>query len=441
MNGPTSTEEAVRVIEKFDTLTFEKRWQVFKSLSSLARAQLLEVVASPGELLRNISEEEMFFMIKQTAGETGLNLLALTTGRQLRYLLDLELWKNDMFDPVAADRWVEILTRIGRDKTLQFVQVTDPELLVTTLHSLVEVQVRNPDVDLAEQMDYLPPFTLDEQFFVKFRRGGTEDAVRSLLETIFDWDDEFYFFLMRELSTGVTTEAQEMASKWRRARLSDHGFPEFDESLMVYQYIPHQELKETPDDTRSDSSGGIEESGGYQDYALSVIREDNFLKQSLALIHDETEMDRIAVELAHLANKVIVADGRDPGSGDDLQRSLRKVSGYINMALEEMCSGNIEQAAGMLKANHMEILFRRGFSLILDLRKDAQKLLRDYVGGVENLGHPLAGLLNGLLQKRPVYAENVFGAVKSREFEYLEDIRYIKSLLDPASIEDNWEPV
>jgi hypothetical protein len=106
-----------------------------------------------------------------------------------------------------------------------------------------------------------------------------------------------------------------------------------------------------------------------------------------------------------------------------------------------MCGDDKSKAADMLRSNHLEFLFRRGFSLIFDLRKEAQKLLRTYEGGVENLGHPLAGLVQGLLKKRPVYASSLPGENKPREFESLEDINLIRGLLDKAVVEESWEPV
>jgi len=161
----------------------------------------------------------------------------------------------------------------------------------------------------------------------------------------------------------------------------------------------------------------------------------------LDAIAEPPEKDRLSQELAHLANKVMVADARDPAEADDLRGSLRKVSGYINIALEEMCGEDASKAADVLRCNHMELLFRRGFSVILDLRKEAQKLLRDYEGGVENLGHPLAGLVQGLFLKRPVFASFVLGESKPREFESLDDIILIRRLLDRALVEESWEPV
>jgi hypothetical protein len=124
-----------------------------------------------------------------------------------------------------------------------------------------------------------------------------------------------------------------------------------------------------------------------------------------------------------------------------MHRTLRKVSGYINIALEELCSDAVSYGVELLRSNHMEILFRRGFSMILDLRKQAHKLIRDYDGGVENLGHPLAELIKGLIQKRPFYAGNVLGEKTGRDFRCVEDIQIIQDLMDTRAIEERWQPI
>ena len=79
--------------------------------------------------------------------------------------------------------------------------------------------------------------------------------------------------------------------------------------------------------------------------------------------------------------------------------------------------------------------------MILDLRKQAHKLIRDYDGGVENLGHPLAELIKGLIQKRPFYAGNVLGEKTGRDFRCVEDIQIIQDLMDTSAIEERWQPI
>ncbi len=76
------------------------------------------------------------------------------------------------------------------------------------------------------------------------------------------------------------------------------------------------------------------------------------------------------------------------------------------------------------------------------MRKDVQRFIREYEGGAENLGSPLAGLVHGLLQKRPFFfAGNVFENQQAREFEFLNDIANIKKLMDRPALEDKWEPI
>jgi len=441
MKDTESPESAVRVIETFDALPLERRVQIFSELSPEAREELVRVVARPGEIIRQMSEEEIFFTVQKLGVDNALGLISLTTGRQLRYLLDLDLWKKEMLNVESAGRWLNIIAAMGEEKILQFVQVTDSELLVSLMNSFIKVRIRDPDIDLVEEKDSLPQFTLDDLFFVHFAVPGSEDTLKRFLETIFEWNTEYYFGLMGELARGVYLETEEEARRLRLARLADRGFPDFDEAVEIYRHIQRGALSSSPSELCREKAEPFEAPRTVLKYPLKVLAPGALFKRSLDAIAEPSEKDRLSQELAHLANKVMVADARDPAEADDLRGSLRKVSGYINIALEEMCGEDASKAADVLRCNHMELLFRRGFSVILDLRKEAQKLLRDYEGGVENLGHPLAGLVQGLFLKRPVFASFVLGESKPREFESLDDIILIRRLLDRALVEESWEPV
>lgn len=431
----------MRIVEAFDLLPQERKKEIFRGLSAAAREGLLGVCSRPAALLRSISPEEIYYSVKELGEEEAVNLVTYSTGSQLTYMLDVDLWKKDMFDPVAARRWLETIGRISEDKIVHFLQVSDPELIVTALHPFVKVHVVNPDLDLVEQRDTLPPFTLDDIFFVEFKIPDSEDMMRRILETVFLNDVERYFGIMEELCHGLVAENEETALKWRRARLADKGFPDFDEATEIYHYLHKTAVVEDPfgeeetDRTREENALPLTE------FPLKVIDRDNILKRCLDRLEESSERDRLATELAHLGNKVMVADGRDPGSFDQLEGSLHKVVGYINMALEETCGDDIERGLSVLSSNHMEILFRRGFSLIMDLRKDAHRLIRDRDGGTENLGYPLAGMLDGLLKKRPTYAGHLLGEKNSREFQYIEDIHYIRELMERVETGDQWESI
>lgn len=433
--------EADGLIQSIHSLPLEKQLDIFMLLPPVAREAFVGNVAKPREILCHVSEEEFFFTVKQLGETNALELLTHCTDSQLLYSIDLEFWKKDMLDFTAAIRWLRIIATLGEDRIVQFVKVVDPELLVSVFRSLVRVQARDPDLDLLDQSDTLPLFTLDDTFFVEFLLDDVEDLMRTFFEQIFYWDSTYYFSLMHSLASDVASENEEMAVKWHHARLADKGFPVFEEALEIYRYLQPFEI--TPPITAG--AAILPELEDQQKllltYPLKVIPNDSLLRRALEKILDPAEKDRIVVELAHVANKVMVADGRDAGNPEDLYSSLDKVSGCINMTLEELWGDNADadDAAGTLLSNHMEILFRRGFSLILDLRKHAQAFVRDYEGGLENLGFPLAGLVRGLFQKRPNFSGDLLGEKNPRVFRSIADLAIIKRLLDKDAIEQAWE--
>jgi hypothetical protein len=243
---------------------------------------------------------------------------------------------------------------------------------------------------------------------------------------------------MQELANTSKLESEEIAVRFRDARLADKGFPDFDEALEIYRYLPKESLGQGPQEP---FPGGAD-TGAPQTvivYPFKTLEGDSLLKQSLDRIHDPDVKHRLAVELAHLANKVMVADVKDPGSLDELQKSLKKVDGYINIALEEVCGANRDLAMKAVSSIHMELLFRRGYSRIVELRKEAEVFVKGLEEGIENLGYPMALVMKALLQKRPLFAGDQKRDYEPREFESLSEVEWVRKLLVRDSFADQWE--
>ncbi len=445
----STEDEALSVIRAFDNLPVERQVAIFRDLSPKARMDLLTTVTHPERIVRRMAPEEVLVTIKQVGEADSLPLIALTTGKQFRYILDLELWRKEEIDVEAAGRWFEILSRIGEGKVLQFSQVSDPELVLTVMSKFVRVKARNPDIDIMEQMDSLPIFTMDDTFFIEFLSPRWEDPVRTVLEAIFEWNHTFYFRIMEELCWGVPTESEQAALHWRQSRLADHGFPDFDEAFEIYRYL-HREgvaaASSMPIDRHDASPTDRDPTDGYDEdmllrYPMRLLEDRTLFRECLDNVQDDEEQDRLSVQLAHLANKVMIADNLDPAAMEALQSGLSKVGGYINIALEEACAGDVSRGAALVCANHMEVLFRRGYSVILDLRREARDLLSEAGAKHEDLGHPLSGLLQGLFHKRPFFAAAYLGTGKARDFSSMADIRTIRDILHKADLQQGWEAI
>ena len=172
-------------------------------------------------------------------------------------------------------------------------------------------------------------------------------------------------------------------------------------------------------------------------YPIQVVGDNSLLSSCLAEMEQPSERDNASMQLAHL----MIADGREPGSIDEIHTSLEKVGGYVNMALEEACNGDVPSALKLLRSSHIEVLFRRGFTMVLDLRKDAFDLVRRSEGGIDNLGVPLAELVKWLLNKQPLYAAHIHGHMRPREFRSITEIQYIRELMATVLDDDRWEHI
>ena len=115
----------IKMMMNLDHLPLEKKINIFGKLSPEARQDFLENLSEPSELVRHISEEEIYFTIKVLGVDEADKLLSLTTSRQLMYILDVEVWNKDEINPHASMYWLNKIINIGEKKILQFLKTSD----------------------------------------------------------------------------------------------------------------------------------------------------------------------------------------------------------------------------------------------------------------------------------------------------------------------------
>jgi len=414
--------------------------QLLRTLSPKAVVALIESLDHPETIVSRLRNHDFYYLVKEAGHGEAMPLLSAGSVKQLLFCSDIEFWKRDMIYPPNVRKWIEIFSKLELHKIEELLGHIDPELLVSILRPFMKARTRNLDLDYLEELDTLPAFTLDNIFFLAFPEPYLENALKTILESLFMLDSNYYYSLMLFLASGVTTEAEDTALRLRTARLAEQGFPSFEDAQAIY----HDQVAASFAFRRESSPFRPDEHEGKQSfislsYPLQSVHKDSLFMRCLNEVEDPQEQDRISLELAQVANKIMVADGLDPSEPKDLYCSLEKASGYINIALEELSSGSLPAAAPDLREYHMEHLFRRGFQSIQWLRKDAYRFISKYEGGIENLGYPLAMLLRDLMKKRPLFAAQAMGESKSRNFETSGDLRFVRNLLSENYLEGSWE--
>src|SRR5208282_4894554 len=80
-------------------------------------------------------------------------------------------------------------------------------------------------------------------------------------------------------------------------------------------------------------------------------------------------------EMALVSNQVLVARAVDFGDPEAVRISVEMTHNYLNLGLEHLAGGDLAAAIEYLRDTHLQLLFRLGVSLTIDLRKRAEGVL------------------------------------------------------------------
>ncbi len=424
---PEDPKEAQKV---FNALPIESQLDIILRASAKKRLQYLFLSEKPEQIVRQLPELEIFLTVKEVGEKDAIDLVSLTTPEQFQYLLDLDLWKKNDLDPRKVLRWMEILIECGEQKVVQFIRSSDPELILLILKKFIHVTTLEGEP--LEVRDRIPLFTLDQHYFMDFKGKGAREVFQPFLETYYRVDSVGYRRLMDALIQELEAELEESELRFRRGRLSDYGFPNFEEALEIYRFV-------NPDSLALEEKAPLLASQGEMKQAkeacpvfyLAYQHEGPFLSSVLSRIKDPLVQDRLRAELADLCNKAMIAEPIDLSTTKEIERVVRKVFHYLNLGLQYLSKEDETKALHNLQAISIQRLFQCGVGATILLRKKAESILNGpwFAGNRENLIF-LDDLheerFQGLLKKRPVlYRKGI-----SEDFKNLEEMREAEGLLD-----------
>jgi hypothetical protein len=302
---------------------------------------------------------------------------------------------------------MEILVESGEKKTSQFIQATDIEFIALLLKKFLHVTTM--DGEPLEGMDRIPPFTLDQYYFIHFKGKRTREVFEPFLQVLYRVDKTNCRRLMDSLIVEFESELEETGYRLRNGRLADYGFPDFEEALEIYRFV------------NPDSFAGGEgfsqavppEETGKEDsiFYLTFQNEGPFFSFILSKIDDAHDQDRLRQEIAALCNKAIVAEAIDLSNIVAMERVIRKVYHCLNLGLQYLSKEDEGKSVGILRSVPVQKLFQYGVSTTLLLRRKAEAILqgRWFSNDQENLvflDPPHFETFEGILRRRPVLYRN-----------------------------------
>jgi hypothetical protein len=295
---------------------------------------------------------DFFFTVQEIGGDDSLPLLAMGRPDQLNHLFDIEWWRKDTMEPARALAWIDRLARAGARKLLEWLHQADFELLVSLFSHWINVSTAPEDVDLVEARETLPPHTLDDVYFWESKYPQFEDLIGQLLTLLFEVNYGFFRELMNHVLYAPGPDFEEQAYRFHRARLEDNAVPAYYDALEIYRAVH-------PGKLRVKKYFGSEDSGhAAPSFALALVRDGDLLGRVLHRITDPQLVRTLQLELASLANKVVVADQLPTDSAHALRQAAGKALAYVNLGLEIRSGGGPAEAEAALKELFLEDVFR-----------------------------------------------------------------------------------
>jgi len=377
---PEDPEEAKRI---FNTLPAEQQLEIVLKTRGKERIHTLFLSDHAQELVQRLPELEVFLTIKEVGEKDSLDLISLTTAEQLQYLLDLEFWKKDELNSEKILDWMELLLESGEERVIRFIQESDPEFIGLLLKKFLKVTTA--DGEPLETSDRIPAFTLDQYYFIHFRAKAARSVFIPFLQILCRIDGEGYRRLMESVIVELDSEMEEIGYRLRNARMTDYGFPDFEEALGIYRFLNPDSLTLQKDSSISRVPEGVDKIS--PPFYLTFRTEGSFLSSVLSRIDDPQEQNRINIELAALSNKAMVAEPIDLFEIDEMKKVIHKVFHYLNLGLQYVSGEEEVKALEALRSLPLQKIFQCGVGATLLLRSKAESILKEpwFSGSRENL--------------------------------------------------------
>jgi len=424
--------------ETFESLNSEKQSKVFHEIPFREKGELLFYSHSPQELTQSLAPEELLLVTQELDLEERSEIIRYANLPQLLFLSDVECWKGDRLNPKGFIYWLETLLA-DEARLLAWFDAMDYETIVASFAKFVKVAKREWEFVPDEMLGDTPYFTLDEYYFV-FVGEENLGTVKRVLEILFENRRGPYSAVLEGVMNELEEELEEEAYRQREMRLGERGFVSPEVARQIYRPISKEEFWKFP---RKDGGGGENKKAFFRhpkvpNYPLLWSPDRLFLDEVLLRFGEEEGAGRefLQEELVWLSNKVIASTKIDFASEEVIREGIERARFFVSLGLEDLSGRNPDEAGKILKERWIEIIFRWGFSLLLELRDEAQGIAREVPDDLQRifldfLNEPYGSLLQGLLKTTPVFPLAGDGKVLEdyRDFRSSADVEWVRKRL------------
>jgi hypothetical protein len=407
------------------------------SLGITDKPSLEEFLVQPQsrKLVREASYQDVFFVIKTVGLADSLELLPMTSQQQRRGLIDLDCWRKDNFHLPSFLEWLAAFVHCGPEETVRLARAVDVNVLSLFLKNCIQVHLLDPEEPRPDLPLVLTP---DDRFGVEIT-GEAESAsmARLLLDALFRFDPSLGYDLIDRVYWGNRVALEEEAYQDKRRRLEEIGFVDYYDALEIYG---EAETK-LPTGERVEVERDLTVSSTLPAMFVASLAPGHYLREALQTIGNADEAERISQGLAALANRLLSVYSVTPGDLDKVKPALEEIRDTLNLSLEHLGQGQQQLTGEVLARYDIQNLFKIGFTLVSQLRDQADRVIRQgnlKLRGTDEtlLEFPETEFFSGIRRLRPLFFRGIEdpAQVSYRHFQSLSDLQVARRFLSQVEV-------
>ncbi|MEI8025741.1 MAG: DUF6178 family protein [Pseudomonadota bacterium] len=402
MASRLSEESLVRV---YDGGLQAFRWEA--RLSALAlQSETVDLIAmltleKAKESIQSLAPQVLYRSLMKQGVSDCLDILPLMSQEQFVAILDYDAWADGELQHRKVFQWLQQFREAEREQIYTRFRDLEEEMQI----ALVGPFIRAVDPEDFEQLsdeeqDRLESFPGGALYYeVKSEDPEIRQFFADFLEVTMGENMEYAMSVLAHAGFMPPNEQEALMSQFRNARMEDDGFVSYEESLSIFHPISLDMLEK--------------KWSAHEKTALSSKTKESFMQLVMTLASeswDPSTLNEVRSRHAYLANALCSAARVEPGDLESLDKALEQVWSLNGLALEWLASGNIEQAALILKEEHPKTLFQTACTLIERLRHKGLKKLETYIPETSVIRTNLELQKFGLAQKQmDLHYVKVFG--------------------------------
>lgn len=337
------------------------------------RQELMIMSKKFPELVQSMPVEELFWTIKATGPGDSIPLISACTFDQIQFIFDLDWWDRDEFRLDRIVSWLLLLFEAGEDIAdvwYRKIMQKDPNLIPTAMRHFIKVEKRPDDMEIAEAKDLLPPFSIDNVYYIAFKNNRIMPLWERIIMKLLELSPGYYRDCMETILTETRTECMESAWKLRCGRLADIGIPDYFSALDIYAPLPPENVRSCEE--RRTALPGTAGDTMPAFVPTLYVSGSPALSNALGNLADTPYISKIIREWTGVANKIIMADRIDLDEPDSIKQVLTKSTDMINLGVEIMShAGGKISPENILRTSVLEDLVRTSVWVLKKMKKRA----------------------------------------------------------------------